>query len=357
MKLLVVKTSSLGDVLHCLPAVTEARAMQSGLEIHWLVEEQYAEIPAWHPAIAKVIAVAVRRWRNNPVSPATRAEWRAFRRAIKGEQYDLVIDAQGLLKSALLARQSGSCVAGYDWQSCRESPASLLYRKTFRVERSLHAVERIRRLFAMALGYRLVGGQPGYAIDLTRLPPGVTGAPYLVWVHGSAWKSKLWPRENWLQLSRLAVAAGFRILVPWGNEEEQGRAHDLARQVAGVTALPKLKLSELAAVLSGAVAVVGVDTGLSHLAAAVGTPSVTLYGPTDPARTGTWGNAQHHLKVEYPCAPCFSRQCRVADRGDNNAACLRTITAAEAWARLREAVPGLALAATAGSAPTSGLRP
>lgn len=357
MKLLVVKTSSLGDVLHCLPAVTEARAMQSGLEIHWLVEEQYAEIPAWHPAIAKVIPVAVRRWRDNPASPSTRAEWRAFRRAVRGEQYDLIIDAQGLLKSALLARQGGGRVVGYDWQSCRESPASLLYRKTFRVEKALHAVERIRRLFALALGYRLPGAQPGYAIDLTRLPAGMAGEPYLVWVHGSAWKSKLWPRENWLQLSRLAVAAGFRVLAPWGNEEEQGRAQDLARQVAGVTALPKLRLSELAAVLSGAAAVVGVDTGLSHLAAAVGTPSLTLYGPTDPARTGTWGKDQHHLQVEYPCAPCFSRQCRVAARGDSNAVCFRTIPAADAWARLRATVPNLALAATAGNATAGELRP
>ena len=152
MKLLLVKTSSLGDVLHAMPALSEASERCPGLEIHWMVEEQYQEIPAWHPAVGKVIPVALRRWRKSPLYTLRSAEWRSFRSGLKSQAYDLVIDAQGLLKSAVLARQSRGPLAGYDRRSAREWVASLLYHQRYAVPRDQHAVERIRQLFAAALG-------------------------------------------------------------------------------------------------------------------------------------------------------------------------------------------------------------
>lgn len=342
MKMLVVKTSSLGDILHCLPAVTEAKAVNPELEIHWMVEEQYAEIPTWHPAVDKVIPVAVRRWRKAPLRTLRSAEWRSLRKSLKDENYDLVIDAQGLLKSALLARQCDAPIVGYDRHSIREKVASFFYHRVCAVNKNQHAVERIRQLFAAALKYPLSAELPEYGIAFDDFSGPVAQAPYLVWIHGTAWTTKRWPQKNWLDLSQKAVDAGYRVLVPWGSSEEQLRAEDLAYQVKGVEALPRMTLTELAAVLTGAVAAVGVDTGLSHLTAAVATPAVSLYGPTDPRLTGTWGRKQRQLTVDFPCAPCLSRKCRVAKKDQQYAVCFKTIPVQLVWHQLSALLPARA---------------
>ena len=336
MRILLVKTSSLGDVIHALPAVTEAVKINPGVRFDWLVEEAFAEIPSWHPSVEQVIPVALRRWRQKPVQALRSSEWRAWRKVVRNRNYDLVLDAQGLIKSAFLARLVGKPVAGYDSSSIREPLASITYKRKVRVDRQQHAVERMRQLFAEVLGYRLQPRSPDYGVvlDAGRVH---RQAGYLVWLHGSTWASKLWPEESWVRLSRLAVDAGYEVLVPWGNQQERDRAERIATHVEGVSVLPSTTLTELATVLGGAAGVVGVDGGPAHLAAAVGTPLITLYGPTDAELTGSWGPQCSNLQAEYHCSPCLKKSCSEVSFSEPQP-CFSTLTADSVFTLLREKV-------------------
>lgn len=310
MRVLLIKTSSLGDVIHALPAITEASQQLPGVRFDWMIEERFAEVAAWHPAVEQVIPVAIRRWRKNPLQSVRSSEWRALRERVKTVDYDLVIDAQGLLKSAFLVWLVGIAAAGYDRRSIREPAASLFYQYRYAVIREQHAVERIRQLFAAALNYSLLATPPAYnAKPLDSRPAAARGGVYLVWLHGTTWASKLWPESHWIALSQQAVDAGFEVVMPWGNDSEHQRAKRIATYVDGVTVLPQLSLTELAAVLQGAAGVVGVDGGLAHLAAAMAAPTVCLYGATSPALTGAWGKSCVNLQGEYECVPCLNKKC------------------------------------------------
>lgn len=174
MRVLVIKTSSLGDVIHALPALTDAARAIPGIRFDWIVEEGFAEIPTWHPAVDKVIPVAIRRWRKNIWQTLKSGEWRRFKQRVQSTKYDLVIDAQGLLKSAWLTRYVRAPVAGFDKHSAREPIAARFYSRRLAVARGQHAVERLRQLFAVALGYDLPKalGDYGLSVDkLLGLPP------------------------------------------------------------------------------------------------------------------------------------------------------------------------------------------
>lgn len=335
MRLLVVRTSSLGDVLLTLPAVSDAARALPGLRVDWLVEEGFSEIPAWHPAVERAIPVALRRWRRQ-------IGWRSARevvqslRALRGTRYDLVLDAQGLMKSALLTRTARGTRCGPDRSSARERVASLAYQRRVRVQAADHALDRTRHLFASCLGYPLPEGAADYGIDCGRLPPCAdpSGAPYVVFVHGTTWESKLWPQSHWRVLAGLVQAAGYEVVLPSGDKEERRRAEHLAKAVSGVRVLPPTGLGEAAAWLLGATVVVAVDSGLAHLAAAVGSPVVALYGATDPLRTGTRGKQQVHLRADYPCAPCLARRCHLPDDGTPRPACFNTVPPERVWSTL-----------------------
>lgn len=307
MHVLIVKTSSLGDVIHTLPAVTDANRALPGIRCDWVVEEAFQAVPGWHPAVDRVIPVALRRWRRDWRS-ALGGEWRTFQRQLRACRYDAVIDAQGLLKSAWLTRLARGPRHGPDRASAREPLAALTYRYRHRVATDRHAVDRIRRLFAASLGYTPPDSPPDSGIDRTRLP----AAPqdrYLVFLHGTTWPSKHWPESYWLALARLAGQQGLRVRLPWYGDAERARAERIAAAGDHVLLLERLDLAGIAGVLAGAAGVVGVDTGLAHLAAALGVPGVTLYGPTSPALTGALGPRQSNLDVEFVCAPCRQRHC------------------------------------------------
>ncbi len=239
MRVLVVKTSSLGDVIHTLPALTDAAAALPGIRFDWAVEQAFAEIPAWHPAVERVIPVAIRRWRRSPWSRVTRREWGECRKTLRSIHYDAVIDAQGLIKSALLARKVPAPRYGFDRASAREGLAAMTYRHRIAVPREMHAVERTRMLFAQALGYpqpegtgdygvrqRLVGetgvSAPGGTV------PGGDAASRLLFFHGTARDEKLWPEDHWIELATLAGRAGHAVQLPWGNDVERERAGRIA---------------------------------------------------------------------------------------------------------------------------------
>jgi heptosyltransferase-1 len=293
MRVLIVKTSSLGDLVHTLPAVSDAVRAVPGIRFDWLAERGFAEIPAWHPAVERIIASDLRRWRGSP-SLFFGSEWREFRTRLRQDEYDLVLDAQGLVKSAWLASRARGPLAGPDWASAREPLASLFYQYKLPFTWDVHAVQRGRVLFAGALGYELPEAAPDFGIDRSRLPASAYAQPYVVLLHATTWPTKRWAEGSWQELGRWLASQGMGVLLPWGNADEQAAAQRIAEAFGG-TVLPRLALTPLAGVLARARAVIGVDTGLAHVAAALGTPSVTLYGPTLPGLTGTIGERQQHL--------------------------------------------------------------
>lgn len=297
MRVLLIKTSSMGDVIHTLPALTDALQAVKSLRVDWVVEEGFAQIPAWHPAVDRVIMVAIRRWRKAWFSAEVRNERRIFRQAIQARHYDAVIDAQGLLKSAvLIARYARGVRHGMDWYSARERLASLFYQRRHTIARAQHAVERSRQLLAYSLVYTLPASRGDYAIasHFPLLSAGENGR-YLVFLHATSREEKHWPVQRWRELIAWAGQAGWRVKLPWGSNMEQQRAQSMAAGFCHAEVLPRLSLQQIAQLLAGASAVVSVDTGLSHLAAALARPNVTLYGPTDPGLIGGYGDNQHVL--------------------------------------------------------------
>lgn len=314
MRVLIVKMSSMGDIIHTLPALTDARRLRPELRFDWVVEEAFAEIPEWHPAVDRVIPVAIRRWRGSLTELWHSGEFREFRRALRGEHYDLIIDAQGLIKSGIVSRMARGLTAGLSNSTIREPLATLFYNKRISVPRDMHAAERVRELFARSLNYNHDRRLLDYGL---RLPPEpIPGAgdnaerPALVFLHGTTWHNKHWPEPMWEELLHIATTRGYRVLLPWGSDEEHGRATRLAGADPHASVLPRLSLTELARVLERAAGVVAVDTGLAHLAAALDVPAVVLYGPTDPSLAGTHGRYQHHLQSSLDCAPCLKRHCQ-----------------------------------------------
>ncbi|MDZ3994970.1 Lipopolysaccharide heptosyltransferase 1 [Pseudomonas sp. Teo4] len=285
MRVLIIKTSSLGDVIHTLPALTDAAHAIPGIRFDWVVEEGFAEIPSWHPAVDQVIPVAIRRWRKNLWQTIKSGEWKAFKQRVRERKYDLVIDAQGLVKSAWLTRYVKAPVAGLDRYSAREGWASRFYDRRLSVAVGQHAVERVRQLFAMALAYDLPEGLGQYGLDLDRLqlPP---AAPYVVFLHGTTWATKHWPEAYWRELAERMGQRNLQVRLPWGNPAEKARAERIAQGLKNCQVLPKLNLAGVARVLAAAKACVAVDTGLGHLAAALDVPTISLFGPTNPASPG-----------------------------------------------------------------------
>jgi heptosyltransferase-1 len=301
MRVLVVKLSSLGDVIHTLPALSDAAAALPGIRFDWVVEEAFAQIPQWHPAVEQVIPVAIRRWRKRPLRDFRGSEWRRARSALRGRQYDAVIDAQGLMKSAFIARLVKAPRYGMDRRSVRERLAAAVYHHGIPVPREMHAVQRIRLLFARALGYPVPQGQGDYGLRQEFAPQVQKQLPSLLFFHGTARAEKLWPQAYWVELAELAVAQGLTVYLPWGSDTERGRAEAIAGSVNcapdRVQVLPPLDLSGLAGRLLEVRGAVAVDTGLGHLAAALDVPTVSLYGPTRPALVGAYGRNQVHLNA------------------------------------------------------------
>lgn len=288
--IVLIKTSSLGDVLHNLPVVTDILQHFPGAKIDWVVEEGFAALPKLHPGVRHVIPVAVRRWRKSWW--ASRHEMGSVCRTLRDQHYDLAIDTQGLLKSALITRCTHTLRCGYTRGSAREPLASWFYDRTFSVGKDLHAVERNRLLAAAALGYDTAGA-PSYGICTPDIAlPWLTAQPYSVLLHATSRDDKLWDEENWIALGKHLHLNGMRAVLPWGSEKERARAERLSALIPDALCAPRLNLNEAAALLGRARAVVGVDTGLSHLAAALDVPTVGIYTATDPGLTGLYAGAR-----------------------------------------------------------------
>lgn len=285
----------MGDVIHALPVVTDIAAARPEVRVDWVIEEAFADLPRLHPAVCDVVPVAVRRWRRELARPSTWAEIRALRARLRGAGYALALDLQGLIKSAVIARWTGAPVAGFDRASVREPLAALAYAKSWPVPRELHAIERLRTLAGQALGYRLEGG-PRFALAAPEAAlPWRPGAGFAVLLHASARAEKLWPVERWVALGARLSAMGLAVVLPWGAEAERLAAERLAGAIdaaagqgARAQVAPRLSLRECARLLADAQAVVGVDTGLTHLSAALDRPTVAIFGVTAAWRYGPY---------------------------------------------------------------------
>lgn len=284
---LLIKTSSMGDVLHNLPVVSDICSHVKHAKIDWVVEESFLALPALHPKVKRVLPVALRRWRGAWWN--SREEIGAALRLLRSRRYGYALDTQGLLKSALITACIPAVRCGYDWHSARESLASVFYDRTFAVDKNQHAVERNRQLAGLSLGYT-PQGEPDYGIvtpadvELPWLPT----EPYAVLLHATSRDNKLWREANWTALGNELQAADLRCVLPWGNQQEKARAERLSASIPNAVCTPRLSLTEAAAMLGRASAVVGVDTGFSHLAAALGVPTVGIYTATDPGLTGLY---------------------------------------------------------------------
>ena len=295
MRILLVKTSSLGDVIHNLPVVTDLCAHFPGAAIDWVVEEGFAEIPRLHPGVRRVIPVALRRWRKSLFAAAAWQEMRTFRAELKEQSYDLVIDTQGLLKSALIARMASGKRCGYTATAARELLAARFYDAHFDVPKNLHAVLRNRQLAALAAGYAAAPALDyGIAVACPRSGiPGTQSEPAptfdgvsAILLTATSRDDKLWPQERWIEVGRALHALGLTCLLPAGSTIERERAARIAQSIPGAGVLPPMSLAGLAAQLAAARIVIGVDTGLVHLAAALGRPVLALFSASDPALTG-----------------------------------------------------------------------
>ena len=288
MRVLLVKTSSLGDVIHNLPVASDLARHRPGIVIDWVVEAPFADIPALHPAVATIHKVALRRWKKSPFARDTRAAIRAFKAGLADTRYDLVLDTQGLIKSAWVARQAHGPRAGYDRHSIREPLAALAYDRRYAVDRALHAVDRNRRLAAAAFGYNLDDLPLDYGLSgLAGAPAG--GAPEAILLTATSRDDKLWAEDRWVELGRRLAAQGMACVLPSGSAIERERAERLAAQIPQAIALPPASIRALATRIAAARCAVGVDTGLTHLACATGIPTVALYTATDPGLTGVVG--------------------------------------------------------------------
>lgn len=346
MKVLLVKTSSMGDVIHVLPALSDAKKYYPQLQFDWIVEPAFAEIPRWHEAVRKVIVAPLRRWRKSPWQAFKQKEWQHFIKELRQEKYDAVIDAQGLVKSALVSMLAKGPRFGLDFKSARGKLISLSYHRRIFASKNQHAVSKNRELFAKIFNYPLVHTAPDYGIRYERLPHLHLGEKTIVFLHGTTWPTKHWPEKYWQQLALIAASQGYQVLLPWGNEAEHVRAQEIwhfVKNKGAVTlpqVLPKLTLAQLGGVIAHAVGIVAVDTGLGHMAAAMAVPTLSLYGPTDPDLTGAYGPGQQHLAVTAPCAPCFGRTCKKAQLHEVMPPCFASLPPEKVWQALMALMTG-----------------
>ncbi len=306
----------MGDVFHTFPALSDALKAMPDLQIDWVVEKSFAEIPQWHPVVDKVYPIELRKWRKSLFSKKTRQEIKAFFETINQTKYDLILDAQGLYKSLWVARRVNAPISGFDFESAREPLSSLFYKNKYRVAKDQHAILRLRQLFAKALDYPLTENAPiVYGLNTQAwskpeiLIENIRHDDYWVFLHGTTWETKYWPEAYWIELLQKANASGVKVILPWGNQEEHERALHIASSTENNQAwVPEamLSLNDMARLLKNASAVVSVDTGLSHVAAALEVPMVVLYRVTDPKLVGADG--RQVTRLESPCASGYIKE-------------------------------------------------
>lgn len=297
MRVLIIKLTSMGDLMHALPSITDARIKFPNISFDWVVDESFSEVPKWHPAVNNVITTAHRRWKKKPFTYLYNGEFKQFYKNLNNAGYDVVLDFQGNHKSAFVSSLYKGAVHGYDKYTCREKLAYLAYASRYSIQLNQHAIERQRELLANILNYEKPATVADYGIDTSSFEMPNISLPekYVVFVHNASWPTKLWPVEYWQKLIKLVSDKGYSILLPCGSPNEYEQAKNIATISSSAIALPKTSLNEIAAIMLNAKAAVCSDTGLAHMAAVLSVPSITLYAVTDTNLIGTIGKNQQHI--------------------------------------------------------------
>ena len=336
MRILLVKMSSMGDIFHTFPAISDLKQHHPEAEIHWVVEKGFSEIAAWHPAVTRVIPIELRRWMKSK-NRHSWGEFKTWKKSLQQEQYDLVIDAQGLLKSGLISRCARSnIIHGYDKTSAREPIASWFYQRSHKVSTEQHAVERSRQLFAQTFGYT-----PAAALNFgikQNFAHIAKNPRKLVFIIGTSWVTKLWSVSEWQALTGIALAQGYEVEIIWGSNEELAMAQAIIDQCPAATRpQERMSITAIAEKLVEAAGVIGLDTGFSHLAGALETPTIALYGATSPTKVGLIGAHTLNLQLApaLDCMPCHKRHCQwLPEKSTDTPACMAKIHAQQVWQAL-----------------------
>ena len=290
VRILIIKTSSLGDIVHCLPVINDIKYFVPESSIDWLVEECFADVPRLHPGVDSVITISLRTWKKNLRKKSTWIGLYKSIKAIRENHYDIIIDFQGLLKSAFFTLFTRGDIHGFDKTSIREGAASYFYKFTHTVSKQIHAVVRNRELASKCFQYELLDQSAHFGLEIHNINNFNLSERYVVLIHGSSKKSKQWPKEHWLKVIQFFNVLGLRVLLPWGNLEEYHFSKALRKASTNSLVLPKMNISDLANVISGAKCIIGVDSGLTHLGNAVGIPTIGLYMDSNPYLTGVYPN-------------------------------------------------------------------
>jgi heptosyltransferase-1 len=283
---LVVRPSSLGDIVHALALVSDIRSHLPHMAIDWVAEEDFVPLIALDARIRRIIPVAFRRWRHWLFEQHTWREVSLFRNEIRRETYAAVLDLQEQVKGALIARIARGRRHGPDRASIREPIATLAHDAHHAIDPRQHLIDRCRQLAAAALGYRIEGPPRFELTPPTGTSTGCHPRPYVVLVHSTSRPDKLWPEAHWQELIRSLARDGRRVVLPWGSGAEKQRSERLAHAAGAAEVPARMSLPGMARMLADANMVIGVDTGLVHLAAALGTPTLSLFTATDPALAG-----------------------------------------------------------------------
>jgi heptosyltransferase-1 len=343
MQVLIVRLSSMGDLVQTLPALSDAARALPGISFDWIADESFAQVAGWHKNVGTVIPSAFRRWRKNWRKAFKSGEPQSFLRKVRAQNYDYVIDVQCELKSALATRLARGPRYGYDGRAVHEWGAQFAYQKKLFVPKDQHSLQRMRQLLASALGYEYQLDQLDYGIDRSRLGPAPTDLPerFVVFIHSTSWTSKVWPESYWQELLNKVTSSGHRVVLPWGDEAERQRAFRIAANNDKAIVLPPLSISAKAAIIERATATVGLDTGLSHIAAALDIPSITIYGATDPRLVGATGKHQLHLASTFECVGCHDIECKYTGPAEFKPACLVEIKPEHVWQKLKHLSRGV----------------
>jgi heptosyltransferase I len=297
LKILIVRVSSLGDVVHNMPMVADILHHYPNASIDWVVEEAYTSLVRLNAGVRNVIPFALRRWRKSLFATDTRAEIRIFYQSLRGKTYDFIFDTQGLLKTGVVMGLSRIAAGGKrvglanaTEGSGYEAASRIFHSMSVPVGRRTHAVLRGRLVAAAALGYTV--DQPA---DFNLRKPDVPNSatwlpdePYAVFFHATARPAKQWATANWIRIAKTLEKRELPVLLAWGSESEKQAAEELAANMANARVLPKLSMMEAVLLAQRAALAIGVDTGLTHIAAAYCRPTIELY--CDSPRWKTEGN-------------------------------------------------------------------
>jgi len=328
LKILIVKLSSLGDVVHAMPAVQDLRAALPSVQVDWVVERAFAPLVSRCEGVGRVIPCDLRRWRKAPLAKSTRQEWAAFKATLQQDAYDAVIDLQGLTKSALVSWLARTTPQGKRYSlgnktdgSAFEAPARWVADVAITLEPHVHAVQRSRLLCAQALGY---GGEQGSTLQdpprfgvvpgtlAVAMPapthqgavanPFMPRKPVVALVHGTSRADKQWPLECWVALGRQLNHHGFCVALAHGSASEKATSQAIAAQLDDAWVWPAMGLDALTDTMARCAGVVGVDSGLSHIAVALDLPHVQIYNFDTAWRTGPQSTHQISTHQVNPSA-------------------------------------------------------